>query len=157
MTMVGRVDYRSWFLRLLTWDGVLPLCIAVVPNAVKLIIPNRPEAIAATAVLLPIAAFLLRVSAGNRHIASNHCSKGVRFLQSCVFVLGILPLIMIDCFIILDHVLPGGMRIANREDYIACAILIAFYLTTMAIAMYPGRTSAISDDWEEPRQIGAEE
>jgi hypothetical protein len=157
MTAAGRVNYVSWLLRLLSWDGLLPLCIAVAPNGVKLLFPNQPEAIAAAAVLLPIAAFLLRVRAGTRHIASNHCSKGVRFLQYCVFALGITPLIMIDCFIVLDHVQPGGLfAIRTPEDRLFLAILITFYLTTMAIAMYPGRTIPVADE-EGPWRVGDEE
>jgi len=157
LVSTGHTNYGFWLIRLLTWDGLLPLCTAVAPYAIKLLFPKQPEAMDIAAVGVAIAALLLRISAGNRHIASNHCSEEVRHLQSCAFVLGIVPLLLMDCFIIVEHQLPGGGPLAHCKDLGPLAIWISFYLTMMAIAMYPGRTSAVRDDWEEYQQIGGQE
>ncbi len=99
-----------------------------------------------TAVTLPIAAFFLRVIAGKHHIASNRCSIAVRRFQFCVFCFGILPLALIDCVLILSLVMPKGALFEADTDRLVWAILFAIYLTSMAVAMYPGRDAPPRSD-----------
>jgi hypothetical protein len=54
-----------------------------------------------TAVTPPIAAFLVRVRTGSRHIESNLCTERFQRFQFVVFCVGILPLVLMDCFLIL--------------------------------------------------------
>jgi hypothetical protein len=70
-----------------------------------------------------------------------------------VFFLGIVPLILIDCVVILSEVMPA--IIFGQEEYFILTGLIAWYLATMTVAMYPGREDevddfyAVQDDWAE--------
>src|SRR3954471_10416717 len=104
----GRVRYDVWALRVVTWDAVLPACVAFVPVGVRLLFPNRRGALELTAVSLPIAAFLLRLAAGRRHIVSNRCSARFQRVQLAIFLLGILPLVLIDCVVVLSDLMPRG-------------------------------------------------
>ncbi len=142
---VGRVNYGSWFFRVLGWDGLLPVCIVLIPTLVKILIPNNRGAIEATGVLLPIAAFFVRLFIGLRHIASNHCAVSVRGFQYCVFCLGIFLLVCVDALLILSQEMPKGAMFVTRTDYVVFAILISIYLTSMTFAMYPGRVQSPDD------------
>ena len=48
-------------------------------------------------------------------------------------------LALIDAVLMLSHVMPKGELFRADGDRLIWAILVAFYLTMMAIAMYPGR------------------
>ena len=139
---VGQVNYASWFFRVLGWDGLLPVCIALVPIVIGFLIPNNREAIEITGVLLPIAGFFIRLVIGTRHIRSNCCAIAVRRIQFGVFFLGIFLLVGIDALLILSQVKPKGALFANRTDGVVWAILIFIYLTSMAFAMYPERVNS---------------
>lgn len=142
---VGRVNYGSWFFRVLGWDGLLPVCIVLIPTAIKILIPNNRAAIEVTGVLLPIAAFFVRLVIGLRHIALNHCAITVRRFQYCVFCLGIFLLVCVDALLILSQDMPKGAMFVTRTDYVVFAILIFIYLTSMTFAMYPGRVNSHDD------------
>lgn len=139
----GRVRYDVWALRVITWDAVLPICITILPLGVKFLFPNRRGALELTAVVLPIAAFFLRFRAGKRHISANRCSRRFRRFQLCMFCLGILPLVLIDCVVILSELMPAGAF--GGADYIALAVPIMIYLASMVVAMYPGREDVSPD------------
>jgi hypothetical protein len=146
----GRVDYGSWALRVIAWDAVLPACIAFLPLGVKLLFPDRRGVMEVTAVVLPIVALLLRFRAGKRHVASNRCPKAIQRFQLCVFCLGILPLALVDCVIILSDLMPKGALFASEEDRMIWAILLSIYLASMIIAMYPGRTIPSPVETDDP-------
>ena len=46
---------------------------------------------------------------------------------------------MIDCLLILIHVVPKVPLPETVTERLVCAIPIAIYLMLMAVAMYPGR------------------
>jgi hypothetical protein len=138
----GRVKYGSWLLRVAGWDGLLPAYVVLAPTAVELLIPNNPGAVELTAVVLPIAAFVVRYNAGKRHIASHNCSRVIRAAQFCVFCVGIALLVLIDAVLMLSHLMPQGALFAAREDRIVWAVLFSVYVTAMTIAMYPGRAES---------------
>jgi hypothetical protein len=146
MIVIGGVNCGLWLRRLIAWDGTLPGCIVAVPAAIEALFPKHRGVIEVTAVMLPILAFFLRIIAGMRHIASNRCSTAVRRFQVCVFCIGVFPLVLIDCFLILSHVMPKGAGIDEETSRVACAI-IAIYLTSMAVAMYPGRDAPTKSDF----------
>lgn len=136
---VERVNYASWLRRLIAWDGLLPVGILIVPTGIEILFPNNRGLLEIAAVALPIAALLLRVRAGKHYIASNQCSMAVRRFQYCVFCFGILPLVLVDCFMILSHLIPKGAALVDDSDLLVLVIFFAIYLSSMAIAMYPGR------------------
>jgi hypothetical protein len=154
----GRVGFGTWALKVLTWDAVLPACVVFIPMGVQLLLPGRRGAIEITAVILPIAALFLRFRAGKRHIDSNRCSRRGKLIQLSVFCLGILPLVLTDCFFILSELMPRGALIAHRRDQIALAVLFSIYLVAMIVAMYPGRTETppAPDDFLTHRNPWAE-
>ncbi len=133
------LNYGKWLFRLITWDGLLPGCVVLAPIVIGFLFPNNRVPIELAAVILPIAGFFIRIRVGARHIASNHCSITVRWFQLCCFVLGVFPLVLFECFLMLTHVMPA--LIMNWTDIAVCAILFAIYLTLMAIAMYPGQVA----------------
>jgi hypothetical protein len=153
----------GWALRVLAWDAVLPLCVALLPMGVELLFPNHRPAIELTAVILPIAAFPLRAWAGIHHIMHGNSSYRLRILQLCAFCLGILPLALLDSVLILSHLMPvrafdnGG----GRMVLILSAII---YVFLMALSMHPGRAEmpradpeeilAYGDDWVNEGRSG---
>ncbi len=114
MSTKGRVNYREWLFRVATWDILVVLCITLIPAVLVLVLPRNPNAfwkqpgaVALAAAILPPIAFLVRIKAGRRHIASNRCSGIFRLLQLCVFFIGIVPLLVADCLVVVSHDLPG--------------------------------------------------
>lgn len=136
----SRVSYRAWLLRILTWDMVLPAFVAFGPLGLMLLFPNQRLVVELSAMILPVVAFLWRLHAGWRQIALNHCSAVVQRIQFGVFVLGIMPLAIIDCLLILSSLLPKGRMFASNDALIDWAFLFGVYLSCMAIAMYPGKS-----------------
>ena len=133
----GRLNVISWFWGLAVWDGLLPLGIVLVPMLVQLILPNQRKPIELIAVVVPIAALLLRLRAGNRRIWSNHCTPGFQSFQLTVFLLAIFILFIFDAILILMHIMPPGAF--TPGELRGFAILFGIYYLLMIIAMYPGR------------------
>ena len=134
-----RVDYGRWLWRVISWDTLLPAFILLIPGAIEQAFPNHPGLIEIAAIALPIMAFLLRVGAGVRQIASNHCGCYTRRLQRVVLVIGVLPLIAVDFLLVGAHLMPPGALAQAGSDWQIWAVLLAIYLTAMVIVMYPGR------------------
>jgi hypothetical protein len=152
---IRQVNFGFWLLRVITWDAILPLVVALVPTLIILIFPNRRGFIEITSVMLPVGAFLLRAINGKRQIARNRCSQTVRAFQFCVFVVGILPLVLLDCVMILSHLMPDGAFLATTTDRLVLAVLVAIYLVSMIVAMYPG--SATTEEphaWKDEYALG---
>ncbi len=136
MIVIARIDFGSWFRRVVMWDGLLPILLWLSPGAVAAVMPNRRGAIEIAAVVLPIAAVFLHFYVGKRHIESNRCSRLVRGLQLIVFAVGILPLVLFDCVMMLCHPIPAGQQFAAAIHW---SFLLWIYLAAMIISMYPGR------------------
>jgi hypothetical protein len=162
---VGHVNYGSWFIRVISWDAILPFCLFLAPTLIEFCFPNRRGVMEVIAVTLPVAAFLLRARAGWHHITTNKCSDLVQRFQFFVFCIGILPLVLFDCFMILSHLMPHGPLNLTHDALLILASVFAVYLMLMAVAMYPGRTTLSPDDWEDliardelhPRRIEQED
>lgn len=142
-----RIDFREWFLRVVHWNGFLPIAIAIIPRLFSLVFPKLEDVVAVTAVILPPIVFFWRIASGYRLIFSNRCGYWLRHFQLCVFVVGLVPLILIDCLIILSAIIPNGMQ--GDEDLRIWLIMLAIYFASMAIAMYPGRKEIPADEWEQ--------
>ena len=133
---MNRINYGVWLWRVISWDTLLPAAMIFAPSAILWVAPNRQGFMEIAAVSLPIVAFFLRVSAGRRQIAKNQCSTRVRRIQFGIFCVGIFPLVLFDCFMILGelaNVGPGW----DYDTVIALAVMIAIYLSAMVIAMFP--------------------
>ncbi|HEY1784117.1 MAG TPA: hypothetical protein VGG30_01165 [Pirellulales bacterium] len=141
----GQIDYGLWIWRVISWDTLVPASLLLVPITIAEIFPRMEVALALAAALLPGVAFAIRFFAGRRQIASNWCTQRVRSRQIAALVLGILPLMFVDCSIILAHGPPGApqpLPVMPPAEvlWLLLAGCVAFYLGMMAIAMYPGRT-----------------
>jgi hypothetical protein len=149
----GQINYGLWIWRVISWDTLVPASLLLVPMAIAEIFPKVETPLALAAALLPGVAFALRFFAGRQQIVSNGCSAEVRRRQHAALVLGILPLMFVDCSFILAHTPPGGPQplpvMPSLELlWLLLAGCIVFYLVMMAIAMYPGRTITV-DEWGE--------
>lgn len=149
---MSRVNYGLWIWRVVSWDTLLPAAMLLAPRAIVWLAPNRWGLITLAAVSLPILAFLLRLHAGGRQIAGNHCSANVRRIQFSVLFVGIIPLVLFDCFMFIGAVANGK---PDNETIMFLFVLVCIYLSAMVIAMYPGRRSepaisASNDDWGDP-------
>jgi len=132
------VNLAAWLLRLLTWDGVLPVCIFFVPSLIELLLPNNRGAVEIASVAPPIIAFFIRFAVGRHHIAANRCSAWFRRIQYAVFGIAVVLLVFFDAVLILAHLIPGAPGPPSMEEWIALAIIASVYLTLMGTAMYPG-------------------
>jgi hypothetical protein len=129
---------RTWLLRVLCWDGVLPLFTALAPLAVDVLTGNR-NAVEAVSIALPVIAFLIRFFVGLQTIMSNDCHPVTRFFQFVVFFGGLLLLCMVDAMLMMAYTMPPGAMFATVLDVILVGAFYAFYLATMMFAMYPGQ------------------
>jgi hypothetical protein len=131
------MSLSHWILRLITWDGLLPAFVWLIPYVVGSVFPNMPGLIEF------FAAFLIRLYVGQRFISSNHCGTVMRGLQLGVFFIGILILVGIDSMMILTHTGPRGVRMATQTDLIVGLVAFTIYFVSMAFSLYPGyETSA---------------
>lgn len=134
-----RIDYFSWFIRVLAWDGFMPVVIIVTPFLVQKYFPNNRNAVEFTGIMLPLVGFIFRFFAGWIHIFSNHCGRVFRALQFGVLCFGLLSIIIIDTIFVLFHGREKDAFVSSA-DYLTCAGLYLIYLTSMIFAMYPGKT-----------------
>jgi len=151
---VSRVIYALWFWRIISWDTLLPAAMILAPFAIRWAVPNRQGFMEIAAVSLPILAFFLRLRVGKRQIANNQCSTMMRRIQFGIFCVGIFPLVLFDCFIMLGAFANAGPG-PDNDTIKALAVMIGIYLTAMTLAMYPGQriepTSPSSSDlWAVP-------
>jgi hypothetical protein len=142
-----------WMIRVIAWDGILPLVIWLLPLAMSLILPpNRREWIVIPAVVLPIAAFFIRGAAGFRYIGANYCGRGLRIVQGTVFTLAIFLMVFVDCIGMLMHAINGAPPMRSLELRVAFIVfgsIFLAYLAAMTFAMYPGKPPG-EDPFERP-------
>ncbi len=128
-----------WWIRLVSWDGLLPLAVWYIPQCIEIFFPGRRGAIEIASLVVPVMAVLIRYYIGMELIRNNHCSKRFRIVQKAIFCIGILMLVMVDCVLILMHVMPKNPNGGNSDDLILILSFFGVYLLIMGVAMYPGR------------------
>ena len=128
----------TWILRLVGWDGLLPVTIVVVPYLVRLALPQFPNAIAVVAVVLPIAAFFWRLYAGACHISTNRCGEFFRGVQSIALFIGVLIMVLVDALLLCVQDLPGNLLWRDPAAIRMVGTMYAIYFACMVIAVYPG-------------------
>jgi hypothetical protein len=111
-------EIRTWVIRIVKWDGVLPGIVWTAPLLVQFLLPNRRGPVEIVAVVLPILAFFVRFKVGSQHIAANNCQTGMRRLQIASLCIGILILALIDAVMILTHIMPKGAAFATMGDVV---------------------------------------
>ena len=149
----SRVNYGLWLLRVAGWDGLLPVGVGATPYLIEMLLPHR-LGVAITvvvSVILPPAAFQLRIRFGKNHIASNGCSTTLRRLQYFALYIGLLPLALIDGMLIFCHTTPKGFLglFETPADWVAFAFCVGTYVTAMVVAMYPGSSTRPRDADDE--------
>jgi hypothetical protein len=120
---------------------VLPLFVASIPFGLLSLVPERRGFVEFASVVLPIVAFLIRLTVGVGHIRSNHCLPFVRRLQVAVLCIGIMPLVLLECMLALAALGPGDPMF-GRDTQSVMLTMITIYLACMFIAMYPGAAPA---------------
>jgi hypothetical protein len=123
----------TWLLRLLTWDGILPICILALPPLLEWLFPNN-NLVGIIYVAVAITAFFIRLAIGARHIETNNCPVFVQHFQFGLFFLAIVELLFLDALM-----MAVPMWRLGNGDLLVLAVLLGIYLTLMAAAMYPGR------------------
>ena len=135
---VKLINDMIWFLRVLIWDGVLPLVLVVVPLVIRMAFPQFPDVVVPIAIILPIAAFFLRFYVGCCYITENHCGDWTRRVQSVSLVIGILALLIIDVMCIGTLGLPNGPIWNDPPALKVLSCIYGLYLVSMAMTLYPG-------------------
>ena len=133
-----RVDYLQWLLTVICWDGLLPLCVVVLPLAVKFFWPNNWGVIAIIAGVLPVVFFLVRLAIGYEHIRKHQVPEALRLVQYTLFFTALFLLALIEGFVVLMQFVPGGA--VGNVDHFITLMLFLIYLLAMVIAFYPGPT-----------------
>jgi hypothetical protein len=133
------VPFGSWFLRVLTWDGILAASILLLPGIIEFLFPRQRGAMELAAVFWPIVALFVRFFVAKRHINANACSRLMRRLQLAAVCVAIFVLLLIDSLVILAHEMPRGAMVATPTDIVIWAVLVVNYLAGMTFAMYPGK------------------
>lgn len=82
-------------LRLVGWDGALPLCVALGPVLVKTIWPKPPGAVGLVLVLAPPIAALIRAHIGWHQIA-NRCAGRAPWLRQIAMAAAIILLLAFE-------------------------------------------------------------
>ncbi|HET6425152.1 MAG TPA: hypothetical protein VFG20_15805 [Planctomycetaceae bacterium] len=138
----------SWLARLLAWDGVLPLFVWTIPAVLDRVVPHERAMVMLSAILLPVAAVVIRFYVGKAMIDTNRCTPRFRIVQLTCLCIGLLVLMCLDSLLItlfsLD--LPGD----PLDELVAAlgvfAILYTPYLAFLAVAMYPGANAETEPD-----------
>ena len=148
--IAGRIPFGEWALRVFTWDAFLPAAVAYIPMGLEVIFPGRRGLVELAAVILPVTALFVRYLAGRRLIGANCCPPAARRVQRIVFVVGLFPLALMECVLILSALIPAGAVLGHPRDRLVWAILAGVYLLAMTVAMYPGRVAreGAGTEWE---------
>lgn len=141
-TTVHPVNYSKWFLRLLTWDGIVPAIMLALPGFARRFGPqNNDRFLVMLVVAALIAGILLRFSFGMRHINANHCGPVVKQVQRIGLCLMIFMLMLVETLIC---VIPNPNADLKLADFVFFATVGSVYLLVMGCVLYPGRR--VSDE-----------
>ncbi len=94
---------------------------------------------------LPVAAVLLRFSAGSRQIRCNWCGVIFRRLQFCALGMAVFIFMFADFLIVLSAFIPKERRRPPPEDIPIYVVALTLYVTLVVIAMFPGRRNNLID------------
>ena len=134
-----RLDLASWLLRVMAWDGLLPVAVVLAPMAIRLLFPRSRGATELVAIFLPVIAFIVRYVVGKRCISANSCTPSFQQIQFLLFVLAISALVLIESLVIIAlHLAANPAIIFGDVGWWVFGVLLSIYLVSVVIAMYPG-------------------
>ncbi len=136
---------REWAISVSCWDGALPLAVIAIPKGVSILFANRQGAMLLTCIYVPIVAFVIRYLNG----ISRYRNRQMYIWQLLLFFIAILLLFALDALLVLSIMVQNGM-----PDNFWAILLTMFgvYVAIMAIAMFPARTFADSNQTLAGRQ-----
>jgi hypothetical protein len=146
------MNVSSWILRVVAWDGILPLLVWMSPGFIKALAPKNQRESDALVVMFLVAILFLRFRAGSIYISSNNCTPGIRKLQFVIFCIAISWLLLVDLIMILMNMGPPPPVRDPNEPLAIFLILLGFYLAyfmLMLFAMYPGQDSTAYEEMIE--------
>jgi hypothetical protein len=147
------MNIRLWLLRLVTWDGALPMVVWLSPLLIRIILPNNQRALEQIVVVIPVVSLILRFVAGVRFINSNNCTQTFRNIQKYALGLGLFLLLLIDiAFLFQFHFAPVGVRVVNPIARLICNAVVALYFLSMIVALYPGSAQSTMEE-TDPRHL----
>ncbi len=136
------INYSQWILRIIGWDGILPVFVASLSVAVAFIFGNNRPLAETLMVVLPIVALLFRFTIGRKHIRRNYCGEMFKGIQTGALGLAVLILLFADFFVVLTAFIPKNRRHPPPEDVPIYIVALTIYLVLVVFAMYPGREPA---------------
>jgi hypothetical protein len=143
---------RSWLIRVLAWDGCLPLAISLSPWAIGAVF--GPDVAVLCAVFVPMGAACFRASIGWKQLVEV-CQGPPGILRQLLFAAAIIWLMFFEGLASVLHCEPPVKpRPGEREfAWLVAAGIYAIYLMLMALALVPLRASTA--EVEAPGQIDA--
>lgn len=136
------INYSQWLLRIIGWDGILPVFVASLAFAIASIFGNNWLLAEALVIVLPIVALFIRFSIGYKHIRRNYCGKMFKGIQTGALGLAVFIMLFADFLVVLLAFIPKNDRHPPPEDVPIYIVALTVYLVLVVIAMYPGRESA---------------
>ena len=136
------INYRQWILRIIYWDGILPIFVSFVSVAVASFLGNNRPLAETLMVVLPIVALFIRFSIGRKHILGNNCGGIFKGVQTGALGFAILIFLFADFLVVLSAFIPKNRGLPPPEDVPIYIVALLLYLVLVIIAMYPGRESA---------------
>ncbi len=142
----GPLDWSGWLLRVLTWDGMVPVSLLLLSRGLVLLAGNQAAIIDVLCVFIPLTGLLVRLNIGRRTIHLNDCSRGMKGVQFWFLVFGLLVLAFLECVMMLFTILPPPPDPA--KGWIVFGVALGMYFPLMIIAMYPGQQPTTPRDEE---------
>lgn len=121
-------------LRLFGYDGVLPAIVLLAPTILHVVFRGASW-VELLAIVLPIAAYIIRAELGLRLIERNQSSPWLRRAQKTSLYFALLILLMVDACAILMCTLPQNC--VTNFDRAVLFVLYLLYLALMAVATFP--------------------
>jgi hypothetical protein len=137
-----------WLLRLIMWDGILPLIVWACPAFFRWWLQDDEVGLIIAAGIVPILALVVRYYMAIRYIERNHCGPWTKRFQTYTLRLALLYLLCLESLLITLQDLPG----VNQFDLAAVLFLVTaylIYLLPMAFVLYPGQVSSNNPTDEE--------
>jgi|GEM_PF-676391 len=137
-----------WLLRLLMWDGVLPLVVWACPAFFRWWLKNNEMNVIFTASIIPSVALVVRYYMAMGYIKQNRCGPWTKRFQTYTLRVALVYLVCLESLLIMMQELPELKDIdPGAVLFLVTAYLI--YLLPMAFVLYPGKEqSRVSGDLE---------
>lgn len=140
---LGKINFRQWIFDVISWDGILPLCIFAISFAVAQFVAQNQFPAELLMVALPIIGVLIRFTIGKRKILSNYCPIWFRVIQFVCLGVAVVFFMAFDFFVVLGAFINKN-AVLGPADWMVLGVIGAIYLTLVTCAMFPGRRPELS-------------